>query len=141
MKPKAQVIEEFKDYEILINAVIDRIGMDSVEDAIHYGMNEGFNGFNNPTDRHAFALQYQREIVELLKEEADILSIEAVDMVANFGVFSGAEMDAEDRQDLSKYLRGGRPSQGTITNLMAWYTAEEVCRFFEDTDFPDFEDN
>jgi hypothetical protein len=85
-------------------------------------------------------LQYQREIVELLKEEADILNMEVVDMVANFGVFSGAEMDAEHRKDLSKYLGGGRPSQGTITNLMAWYAAEEVCRFFEDTDFPDFED-
>lgn len=53
-------------------------------------------------------------------------------MVANFGVFRNSPMDNDDRKDLYKYIGGGRPEQGTITNVMAWFALEEVCRMFED---------
>jgi hypothetical protein len=131
MKTKAQVIKEFEDYKVLINAVISRIGMDSVEDVIRHGIDGGFNGFIYYSDTHKFAMTYRKKIVELLEEEADQLGEDVVAMVANFGVFRGSPMDADDKKDLYKYLSGGKPNQGTITNVMAWFCAEEVCRFFD----------
>ena len=37
-----------------------------------------------------------------------------------------------DKKDLYKFLSGGKPEQGTITNVMAWFALEEVNRMFED---------
>jgi len=131
MKSKAQVLREFPDYKILINAVISRIGMDSVMDVVNHGIDGGFNGFIYYADTHKFAMTYRKKIVELLEEEAEQLGEEVTTMVAGFGVFRGSPMDADDKKDLYKYLGGGRPVQGTITNIMAWFCAEEVCRFFD----------
>jgi hypothetical protein len=29
-------------------------------------------------------------------------------------------------------MGGGKVEQGTLTNVMAWFALEEVCRMFED---------
>ena len=67
-----------------------------------------------------------------MEETANQLSEDVVGMVSNFGVFRNSPMDADDRKDLYKYLGGGRPQQGAITNVMAWFAAEEVCRAYSD---------
>ena len=132
MKTKKQVLKEFPDYKVLINAVISRIGMESVQDVLNHGINGGFSGFIYYSDTHKFAMTYRKKIVELLEEEAEQLGMEVTEMVAGFGVFKGSPMDKEDKQDLYKYLGGGKPEQGAITNVMAWFCAEEVCRFFDE---------
>lgn len=70
-------------------------------------------------------------IVKHLEEQAEQLGEEVVIMVSNFGVFRHNPMDNNDRKDLYKYLSGGKCEQSAITNLMAWYAAEEVCRMFD----------
>ena len=76
-------------------------------------------------------MRNRKQIIELLEQQAEELGEEVVEMVSNFGVFRNSKMDNEDRKDLYKYLGGGRPEQGTITNVMAWYAAEEVARMFD----------
>jgi hypothetical protein len=132
MKSKAQVLRERPGHRTLINAVTSRIGLDSVEDVNRHGIDGGFSGFIYYSDTHAFAMRHRKAIVEMLEEQANDYGQEVVEMVSHFGVFRNSPMDAEDRKDLYKYLGGGRPKQGTITNVMAWYAAEEVCRMFED---------
>lgn len=132
MKTKVQVIREYNDQKILINAVINRIGLDSVQDVNSHGIDGGFSGFIYYAETHKFAMCYRLNIVKLLEEQADSFGLGVIEMVSGFGVFRNSPMDNDDRKDLYKYLGGGKPEQGTITNLMAWYAAEEVCRMFED---------
>jgi hypothetical protein len=131
MKTKKEVITERPEYKTLINAVIANIGMDSVEDVVNHGIDGGFNGFIYYNETHFFAIKHRKLIVKLLEEEADELGEDVVKMVSNFGVFRTSPMDGDDKKELYKYLGGGRNEQSTITNLMAWFAAEEVCRWFE----------
>lgn len=128
---KKQVLANNSDYKTLINAVISRIGMDSIEDVNRHGIDGGFSGFIYSSDTHAFAMRYRKLIVRLLEELANDLSEEVIQMVSGFGIFRRSPMDNEDRKELYKYLGGGKCQQSTITNLMAWFAAEEVCRMFE----------
>lgn len=130
-KALSQVIKDNSDYKTLINAVINRIGLDSVEDVVNHGINGGFSGFIYYSETHAFAMKYRKDIIRMLEDMADQLGEDVVSMVSHFGVFRNSPMDAEDKKDLYKYLGGGRPAQGAITNVMAWFAAEEVCRMFD----------
>lgn len=132
MKSKAQVLRDYPQYKTLINAVTSCIGLDSVEDVNRCRIDGGFSGFIYYSDTHKFAMRYRKTIVEMLEEMASSLGEEVTQMVNGFGVFRPEGMDADDRKDLNKYLGGGRPEQGTLTNVMAWFAAEEVCRMFED---------
>lgn len=131
MKTLKQVIKDNSEYKTLINAVISRIGMDSVNDVNNHGINGGFSGFIYYSETHAFAMRHRKDIVKLLNEQAGQMGEEVVKMVSGFGVFRNSPMDNEDRQELYRYLGMGRCEQSTITNLMAWFAAEEVCRMFE----------
>jgi hypothetical protein len=131
MKTIAQVIRENSDYKVLINAVVSRIGKESIMDVVNHGIDGGFSGFIYYSDTHKFALQYRKLINKLLDESADSLGEDVVNMVNNFGVFSG-KMDADEKKDLYKYLGGAKVQQGSVTNVMAWFAAEEVCRMFDE---------
>lgn len=130
MKTKKQVLKDNSDYKTLINAVINRVGLESVEDINRNGAAGGFNGFIYYSDTHVFAMRHRKSIITMLEQQADDLDEEIVTMVSNFGYFKG-QMGNEDRRDLYSYLGGGKCEQSDITNLMAWYAAEEVCRMFE----------
>lgn len=132
MKTIKKVVEERPDYKRLINAAVSRIGKESIIDVVNHGINCGFSGFIYYTDTHAFAMRYRKDIVRLLEEEAYELGEEVVEMVSHFGVFRNRKMDNDDRKELYRYLGGGRCEQSQITNLMAWFAAEEVCRMFDE---------
>lgn len=130
MKTKAQVIRENSQYKSLINAVINRIGLDSVEDVNRHGINGGYSGFIYYVDTHAFAMRYRRDILQLAKDMVDAIGYKNIhDMVMQFVCING---DDDDYNELCKYVGGGRCEQSSITNAMAWFAAEEVCRMFED---------
>jgi hypothetical protein len=77
-------------------------------------------------------MRHRKAIIRMLERDADELySSDIVSMVAGFGVFRRCPMSTEDKKDLYRYLGGGRCEQSTITNLMAWYAAETICRWFE----------
>ena len=131
MKTIKKVIEENPDFKVLINAVINNLGKDSIQDVNNHGIDGGYYGFIYYSDTHKFAMKYRKLITKMLEETAEQLGEDVVKMVSNFGIFRNSPMDQEDKKDLYKYLGGGRPDQGTITNVMAWFAAEEVCRMFE----------
>lgn len=126
-----QVIKDNSQYKTLINAVINNIGLDSVEDVVNHGIDGGFSGFIYYSDTHKFAMKHRKDIVTMLEDMANDLGEDVVKMVSGFGVFRNSPMDNDDKKDLYKYLGGGRPEQGAITNVMAWFAAEEVCRMFD----------
>jgi len=128
MISKAQVIRENDQHSTLINAVINRVGLDSVGDINSHGIDDGFSGFIYYTDTHSFAMRHRKAIVALLHETADLLGEDVVSMVAGFNCLN---MDDDDRDNLYCYLGGGKVEQCSITNAVAWYAAEEVCRMFD----------
>lgn len=132
MKTIKQVISENGEYKTLINAVISRIGKDSIQDVNNHGAQSGFPGFIWYTDTYKFAMQYRKNIVRLLEETAEQFGEEIITMFANFGIFRNSPMDNDDKKDLYKYLGGGKPVQSTITNTLAWFALEEICRMFDE---------
>ena len=129
MKSKAQVLRENPGYKRLINAVIGNIGLESVEAVNNHGIAGGFNGFIYYSDTHEFAMNHRKQITELLEETAESLGEDVVSMVCSFRC---VEADKDDKKDLYRYLGGGKVEQCSITNAMAWFAAEEVCRMFEE---------
>lgn len=119
--------------EKLTNKVI-RQGLEPYQmpDVVNHGIDGGFNGFIYYSETHKFAIDNRKLIVELLEESADQLGEEVVEMVSHFGIFRNNPMDKDDRKDLYCYLGGGKVNQGAITNVMAWFAAEEVSRYCVD---------
>jgi hypothetical protein len=121
----------------LINAVISQFGgwkdfKETARDVERCGMEAGFHRFIYYADTHKFAMKNRNLIVSLLEEAAESMGADVVSMVGSFGVFGGDKMEVEDKKDLYKFLGDGRPSPGKITNVMAWFAAEEVCRSYCD---------
>lgn len=132
MKSKKQVLIDNAEFKTLINGVINTLGgTESVEDVSSHGANAGWPGFTHYVDTHKFAMRYRKLIVRHLEESAEQFGQEVVEMVSHFGVFRNSPMDNDDRKELYKFLGGGKCEQSQITNLMAWYALEEVCRMFE----------
>ena len=132
MKTKKSVLRENSDYSVLINAVINRVGLDSVEDVNRHGIDGGFSGFIYYEETHEFAMRYRKLIKQLLYETAENLGENVLTLVKDFVVFRNNKMDREEENDLFSYLGDGRPEQGRVTNIMAWFAAEEVCRWFDE---------
>lgn len=119
--------------EKLTYAVINQgLAPESMEDVVNHGINGGFNGFIYYSETHAFAIKNRKLITQLLEDLAEDLGEDPISLVAGFGVFRNSAMDSEDRQDLYKFLGGGKPAQGAITNAMAWFAAEEAARYCVD---------
>lgn len=132
MLTKKQVISNYPEYRALINAVVSGIGgMQYIDDVNRYGINGGFGSFIYYSDTCAFAHRYQKKIIALLEQDADDFGQEVVEMVSWFGIFKG-DMPADDKRELYRFLSGSKCKDTTIPNLMAWYAAETVCRWFED---------
>ena len=132
MKTIKQVKAERPEHKTLISGVLNRIGTDYIEDVNSHGADAGFPGFTYYDDTHRFAMRHRKTIVSMLENQAQELGEEVVEMVSHFGVFRKSPMDNEDRRELYRYLSGAKCEQSTITNLMAWFALEEVCRMFEE---------
>ena len=132
MKTKAQVLRENPQHAKLIRAVLKRIDKENIPDINRNGKEYGYRDFVHNADTHKFAMRYRKSIIPMLEEAAGMLREDVVTMVSHFGVYRKRGMSADDRRDLYLYLGYGRPKDVHLTNLMAWFAAEEVCRMFED---------
>ena len=131
MKTKKQVIKDNPELTTVINAVINRVGMHSVMDVVNHGIDGGFNGFIYYVDTHRFAIRHRDVIIEMLEELSRSFGEEITTIVKGFGVFRYSPMDSEGMKELYCYLGGGKCEQSTITNIMAWFCAEQVCMLFD----------
>jgi len=126
-----EVIKNKPDYRILINAVIRRIGKDSIKDVNNHGIDGGFHGFIYYNDTHKFAMRYRKYIIELLEEMAYSLGEDVITLIKSFGVFKRNGIDKKELKNLYRYLGDSKCEQDTVTNALAWFAAEEVCRMFD----------
>lgn len=128
-----KAIADFKKSDSIIEKLIpvviaQGLDLEQMEDVVNHGINGGFSGFIYYSETHEFAIKNRKLIRELLEETADQLGEDVVSMVSNFDVFRNNPMNKEDKRILYKYLGGSKPKQGAITNVMAWFAAEEVAR-------------
>ena len=91
MKTKTSVLREHSDYSVLINAVINRVGLESVEDINNHGMDGGFSGFIYYEETHKFAMKHRKLIKQLLYETAEIFGENVLTLVKHFNVFRNGE--------------------------------------------------
>ena len=134
MKTTKQVITDYPQYKKLINAVLRQLGSkDDIENIYKNGIDGGYCGFIYYTETHNFAIKNRKAIIELLEELAfHLYDDDVVEMVKSFNAFRRNGMDKDELKDLYRYLGGAKVEQGSITNIMAWFAAEEVARMFCD---------
>lgn len=128
MKTKKEVITENSEFRLLINAVINNIGLGSVQDVNNYGISGGFSGFIYYYDTHKFAMRYRKQIIALLEQESEMFGQSVFDFVKSFRCL---DFDSEEQNNFYRYMGGNRLEQCQLTNTLAWYAAETVCRWFE----------
>lgn len=137
MKTLKQVISEYPEYKNLINAVIRNIGMDSVEDVINHGIAGGFHGFIYYRETVAFWKRHKKTILEMAENMADDLGENIGEMVGGFNCleyydYQKRRWTDSEGQDAVFSTLYGRKTDDVVANAMAWFSAEEVCRMFED---------
>lgn len=134
---KKSVLKHHKQYSKLINGVLKGLGgtitelRGTIKDITEHGAGNGFGSFCYYSDTHPFAMKHRKQIVMLLQQQANDFGMEIVEMVSGFGQFRSEPIDNETKNDLYKYIGGGKLTiENNITNLMSWYALEEVCRWF-----------
>ena len=134
MKTIKQVITDNPQHKKLINAVLKQLGYKEYLESIYKnGINGGYSGFIYYTETHQFAIKNRKSIIALLEELAfHLYDNDVVEMVKSFNTFRRNGMDKDELKDLYRYLGGAKVEQGSITNVMAWFAAEEVARMFCD---------
>lgn len=137
MKTKSQVLREYPDQKKLINAVIDRVGVDSMEDIINHGIDSGFNGFVYYSDTVAFWNKYKKDIMKLAEDMAGDVGENIMEMIGGFGCLKYYDYktskwtDTEGQTAIGQTIYGGK-TDDEVANAMAWFAAEEVARMFDE---------
>jgi hypothetical protein len=137
MKTKKQVLAERPEYKTLINAVINRIGMDSVEDVINHGIDGGFGGFVYYRDTCAFYSRHKKDILRMANETAENLGENLMEMIGSFNCLKYYDCrtekwtESEGHEAIGKTIYGGKHDD-LVANALAWFAAEEVCWMFDE---------
>jgi hypothetical protein len=136
MKTLKTVLKERPEYKTLINAVINNVGMESVEDITNHGIDGGYSGFIYTADTVAFYKKHKKDILKMAQEMAESLGEDMLAMIASFGCLNGRHKGADAEYtptEIGEAIFSGRGKYADqLLNAMAWFAAEEVCRMFED---------
>lgn len=109
----------------LQNAVIRRVGRDSLQDVVNHGADSGFPGFTYYADTCGFYARHQSRIVALVEEMADDLGEDPVSFVRSFRCLGESYLHSE----VAKTMYGPKKGHDTqIANALAWFALEEVAR-------------
>lgn len=135
-KSKKGFLEQFQHSE-LAKKVFDQIGLPwkelSSRPSDFRDASGGVTGFIYYSDTHEFTMKNRKLIQAALQETADEIGEEVVALVNSFGVFRDNKgMDNDERQQLYKFLGGGKPEQGSVTNVLAWFALEETINRLDD---------
>jgi len=127
------VIKDNPDFATLIRAVVKLIGKDSIDAVNTLGANAGFSGFIYYTETHDFAMKHRDAIIKLLEWSNEQFGEckTLVEFIAGFQEFKKCAIDPLEYKELYQYLGDANPPPGRITNMMAWFALEEVCRMFD----------
>ena len=139
IKKIKDVVAEHPKYSHLIHAVVRQSGGTYNFEDIANDASNGYNGWIYYADTIAFAerKQNRKQIIQLLEDDVEAFGEkeDIVTMVSNFGYFTAnrdrkSTMDKDDKRDMYRYLSEVKWEEYTIPNLMAWYAAETVARWF-----------
>ena len=137
MKTKKEVLAENPEFKTLINAVVSRIGMDSIEDVNSYGISGGFGGFIYYNDTVKFFKSHRKDILKLAENMSFQLGEDLLSMISNFNCLSSGDYKNRKpdftQNEIAQAIYTGKGECVTnIQNGMAWFAAEEVCRMFDE---------
>lgn len=116
----------------LFDAVQDHSEFDAqtFSDIANYGAQSGFGNFIYYTDTAAFFDKNKALIIEHVKDVADELGEDYLDMVANFNCLKKFELHASD---IAETIYGNdHEEEMEIKNALAWFALEEVARAVDD---------
>lgn len=137
MKTLSQVTKERAEYKSLINAVIKNIGKESIQDVNNHGIDGGFSGFIYTAETVAFYKKHKKDILSFAKELADDLGENIIEMIGGFSClkyydYKTSKWIEPEGQDAIGQTIYSNEIDDQVGNALAWFAAEEVCRWFED---------
>jgi hypothetical protein len=129
MKSITRVIKERPEYRSLIEGVVRNIDKENIPDINRHGIDGGYGNFIYYVDTVKFWRKHRKIITQLAEEQwEDIGYANLLDMISSFNCCKG-----EDAGDIAKAFYGRYDDEyDHIYNCLAWYAAEEVCRWFEE---------
>jgi len=136
MLTKSKVLSNNTEFKNLINAVIRKVGIDAVSDINNHGIGGGFSGFIYYSDTVKFFDTYKKDILKLAEQQAEEMGEDMLSMIANFNCLSSGQYPNKkpdySQTEIAQAIFSGRGEcVDQIKNAMAWYAAEEVCRWFD----------
>lgn len=111
----------------LKNAVIRRVGKDSLRDVYNHGADAGYPGFTYYTDTCKFFRTHKKAIIELAEEIAGDAGENFLDMIKGFRALNGDYTTSEIAQVLYGPWKD-TDHHTAVGNIMAWFALEEVAR-------------
>lgn len=129
MKTLAQVTKERPEYKTLINAVIRKIGIDSVRDVNNNGIDGGFNGFIYYADTVKFYSRHKKAILSMAKDMSSDLGQNLLEMIGEFNCLKYYDyktkkwMDEEGQEAIGQTVYG-RKVDDVVANALTWFAAE-----------------
>ncbi len=148
MKTRTQAAQDSGISKDLINAVIRQLSCDKDEiegtmrDIRRGGIDGGFHGFIYYHETLSFFRRHREKIIDLVKDRASQFGDNPVDFVCSFnclGGRNGSGNPSDWHEAVARCLYGRLPARtgrvdgiDLVANALAWFTAEEVARAFED---------
>ena len=133
MKKIKTVLSEHIEYSTIIRAVVCNVGKESISDINSHGIGGGFGGFIYYTDTVRFFKTHKEAILSLLKATAEELGNGLLELVAGFSCLSSKGKPLYTVDEIAEAIYTGRGDYAQIIqNALAWFAAEEVCRWFEE---------
>ena len=137
MKSKKQVIEERPDYKKLINAVLNSIDEDDIENINNHGIDGGYGKFVYYSDTVTFYKKHKADIKKLAQEMAQEMGENVIEMIGGFNClkyfdYKNHKWTDLEGQDVIGETFYGNKYDDVVANALAWFAGEEVCRWFEE---------
>jgi hypothetical protein len=116
--------------EKLVNAVIKRVGKESLQDVVNIGANAGFPGFTYNWETIEFFKQYRDKIVPIIEDYSRELEISPIEFVASFRILQMDPKDPSDVGEIARALYGNlRNDDIFVPNALALFALEEVAHY------------
>ncbi len=131
-------LKELKNSDSVIErltvAVIEQgLTPDYFEDVVKHGIDGGFSGFIYYDDTFDFYKKHRKDILALAKQQAEELGeSNVIDMIAGFAAFAPFDGKEDYTDEIGEALWGNPEESTSVTNVLAWYAAEQVAMYWAD---------
>jgi len=136
MLTKEQVIQNHSEYEVLINAIIceERLALEDVQDIGEHGADTGIDGFISTNEMNIFFRKYRKNIIQLIKEIANEIGQEPIEMILDFRQVKGSQYTSFQIAELLFTDEIDNEDSRILYMILVYFTVEEICRWFGEED-------